>query len=349
MSAEAGKDKIIMEQEVDLLQYLAALLNAKYRILILAIVVSFSVFGASKLIDNQYTASAILAINISESPGGVKPGNYRSSDLLGLIEHDFVIDAAAENEIERLVARMSSSAFIDQFITENNLLQYIYEDYWDAPSNDWKDGFEPSKLEASSFFRKNMVDIFVDQVTGLLRLNVTTRDPELSADIANKYWKRFNQYAQNIESNELNRRRDYLEEKLATLTNLEMQRSIFRLIETQLATEALLYGREGYPLELIQEALPPLVKSYPGRKIWTLFAFVIVVLLAIIFVISKVIFENIAAALKSHPQLKTQINTDNKRKKKIDEVSIKDIIKENNKINTTQEDDGQDRLSDWVD
>lgn len=349
MSAEVGMGKAVMEQEVDLLQYLAALLNAKYRILMLAIFVSFSVFGASKLIDNRYTASAILAINISESPGGVKPGNYRSSDLLGLIEHDFVIDAAADNEIERLVARMSSSTFIDQFIIENNLLQYIYQEYWDSTLNDWKDGFKPSKLEASSFFRENMVDIFIDQVTGLLRLNVTTRDPELSADIANKYWKRFNQYAQNIESNELNRRRAYLEGKLATLTNLEMQRSIFRLIETQLATEALLYGREGYPLELIQEALPPLVKSYPGRKIWTILSFVIVVLLSVVFVISKVILENVITALKSRRQFKHSINTGSDQKEKIHEASVIDPEISASNIIENPEDNNKDKLSDWVD
>jgi hypothetical protein len=48
-----------------------------------------------------------------------------------------------------------------------------------------------------------------------------------------------------------------------------MHRSIYRLLEAQLAVESLIYARENYPLEMIQPATEPLFESYPPRKKWT--------------------------------------------------------------------------------
>jgi len=347
LKASASSD--LMDHEVDLMQYLSALLRAKYRILIIALVISSAVFGMSRLVHNLYTSSAILAININQNPGGVKPGQYRGSDLLGLIEHDFVMESAAENEIERLIARMTSTSFMSLFMKENNVVEYIYSDFWDAEENAWVDGFEPSEIEAITFFRKNMIDVFVDQVTGLLRINITTKNPVYSADLANKYWVRFNEYITEIESVEMERRRSYLEDKLDGLSNLEMQRSIFRLIETQLASEALLFGRDNYPLEEIQVAIPPLNKSYPNRKLWTVLAFVGTAILSIVFVLTSVVVKNIRVALEPYQQ-----TSDHKRKDasifaKLEDAEDASIQSKEQIQASVKSSDSTDELSEWID
>lgn len=346
---KATSSSDLMDHEVDLMQYLAALLRAKYRILIIALVISGAVFGMSRLVNNVYTSSVILAININQNPGGVKPGQYRGSDLLGLIEHDFVMESAAENEIERLIARMTSTSFMSLFMEENNVVEYIYSDFWDAEKNAWVDGFEPSEIEAITFFRKNMIDVFVDQVTGLLRINISTESPVYSADLANKYWVRFNEYITESESVEMERRRSYLEEKLDGLSNLEMQRSIFRLIETQLASEALLFSRDNYPLEEIQVAIPPLNKAYPNRKLWTVLAFVGTVILSVVFVLSTVLVKNIRVALQPYQQ--------NSEEKRNDALIVENLKGADDAPSHTQEriqssvrvNDPPDELTEWID
>jgi len=297
----------LMEHEVDLLQYLFALLNAKYRILMLAFMVSISVFAYSKLIDDLYTSAALLAVNINDAPGGVQKGNYRGSDVLGLIEHDFVIDATADNEIDRLVAKMTSTPFVDLFIRENYLEKYIFSEFWNSESEEWIPDFEPNLEEATAFFRQNMVNVSLDGTTGLLVITITSKNPVLSAELANKYWKRFNLYVRQNESAELLRRKDYLDGKLKETSNLELQRSIFRLIETQYAAEALLFGRDQYPLEEIQLALPPPVKSSPRRKVWAVLAFIGTAVVSVVFVLGMVVLRNIKKALKPYQIGQNQI------------------------------------------
>lgn len=298
--SDPSKAPLNLEQEVDLLQYLHALLAVKYRILIAAIIVAIGVFGLSKSINDIYSAAVVLAININENPGGVRQGDYRGSDVIGLIEHDFIIDSVADNEKDRLIARMTSSAFIELFISENSLMEYIFHDQWNHSKRKWNDGFEPSMLLAIQFFKQKMFAPYLDEGTGLLTIYVNTRSPELSATLANRFWKRFNDYFKGIELEELERRRAYLDQRLDEVNNLEMQRSIFRLKETQLAAEALLYGRTSYPLEEIETAAPPLNKSYPNRKVWAVLAFIGTLFLGITVVILRIIVVNLMLALKKY-------------------------------------------------
>jgi len=146
-----------LEQEADLLQYLNALLAVKYRIVILAIIIGFTTFGLSKLVDDIYTSGVVLAININENPGGVRQGDYRGSDVVGLIEHDFIIDSVAENEKDRLIARLSSSMFIGIFLEENDLYPYIFSDKWIPETGSWVDDFKPSKVLATKYFKEKIM------------------------------------------------------------------------------------------------------------------------------------------------------------------------------------------------
>lgn len=299
--AEAEKP-INLDQDVDLFEYLHALLAAKYRILLVAVVVAVSVFGFSKTIEDTFSAAATVAININSEPGGVAPKNYRAGDSLGLIEYDLLIDPAADNEIQRLLARMKSAAFSELFVVENGLLQYIYAEHWDAKEGDWREGFKPSMTDAVLYFRRKMRSVYLDQATKLLDIRFVTRDPALSADLANRFVTRFNKYIQEMEAEEVAERREFLEGRLNETSNLEIQRSIYRMLETQLATEALIFAKKAYPLEPIQPALSPQFKSAPKRKTWAILAFVGSAFAGIVIVLSWVMISKIRKALSAYGQ-----------------------------------------------
>lgn len=288
-----------VEEEVDLLEYLHAILCYKYRILLVAVFGAVMVFGISHLFDNIYISTAVVAVNIEENPGGVSPKDYRSSDALGLIEHDFIIEAHS-NERDRLMARMRSMKFSQLFINENHLQTYIFDKQWDKKNKTWLDDFSPDNREAALAFSSKIRGLETDDQTGLLRIHFKTRNPDLSAELANKFVLSFNQYIRDNELSVLKIRRDYLEQRLKEVENIELHKSIFRLLETQMAAESLLHARSEYPLEVIQPAFPAINKSSPQRKKWTALTFIGLVMLGIMFSIGSILLKKIRQGLKEY-------------------------------------------------
>jgi uncharacterized protein involved in exopolysaccharide biosynthesis len=283
-----------------LLKYMHMLLRYKYRIVIIAILGAGTVFGLSWLIDDRFSAEATVAINISETPGGVKPTDYRGANTMGVIEYDFIIDATQSNERERHLARMESFGFISSFILDQSLLQWLYPKDWNKAMKKWKEGFTPDMREAVKAFKSKALYIKVDKKTDLLDIRITAESPTRAAHLANEIVKAFNLYVHELDSVELKNRRIYLELRLSELQNTEVHRSIYRLLEAQLAVESLIFARDNYPLEMIQPATDPLFESYPPRKKWTAFTLIGLVILGFTVVIAMAMISALRRDLKAY-------------------------------------------------
>ena len=207
---------------------------------------------------------------------------------------------ADANELDRLLARMRSMKFSQQFIEQNKLLPYIFHNHWDPQQEAWKEGFKPDLREAGLTFMTRLRGVELDEASGLLRINFTTRDPQFSAALANAFVSQFNQFIRDAEARELEARRDYLTKRLKEVDNIELHKSIYRLMETQLAAESLLYARSEYPLELIQPAFPALYKTYPLRKKWAVMAMLATIMLGIMFAIGMVLLSKIKQAIAAY-------------------------------------------------
>jgi len=277
-----------------LIKYLHQLSRYKFRIAIAAILGAGSVFGLSWLIDDRFSSQATVAINISESPGGIKPNDYRGGNTIGVIEYDFIIDGTQNNERERHLARMESFDFISNFLMEQKLLPWLYGKDWDEERKAWKKGDAPDMREAVKEFKSRCLYIEVDKKTDLLNVRVTADTPKRAAHLANKFVRSFNHHVRSLDAEELKKRRVYLEHRLTEISNTEMHRSIYRLLEAQLAVESLIFARENYPLEIIQPATEPLFESYPPRKRWTAITLLGLILLGF----AAVVFNGIIFALR---------------------------------------------------
>ena len=262
-----------------LIALLNHLLRYKYRVLFLAVTISLMVFALSYLASSKYSATAIVAVNLADSRGGVSPGDYRSGDTLGVIEYDFLIKAAQENDRARMLTRMESFDFIKSFIEENALLPVLFSEMYDAETRSWLDD-EPDMRDAVSTFKEDYFSVYTDKKTDLLQVSFMTKDPEFSARLSNDIVGAFNAHIRAIELQQIHKQREYLESRLNVVRNAELQRSIFRLLETQLSLEALINARDNYPLEMIQPATVPLYKAYPARKKWAVLAFVLTIILS---------------------------------------------------------------------
>ncbi|MAZ66941.1 MAG: hypothetical protein CMF25_07505 [Kangiellaceae bacterium] len=252
-----------------LLKYIHRLLRYKFRVSVIAILGAGIVFGLSWLLEERFSAQVTVAINTSERPGGIKPTDYRGGNTIGVLEYDFIIDGAQTNERERHLARMGSFGFISMFLKEQDLLPWLYAKDWNAEQQTWNEGSEPDMREAVKKFKAKVLYFDIEKKTELLNIRMTVDQPEFAARLANKFVLSFNNYIRAIDAEELKTRRDYLEHRLSEVRNTQMHRSIYRLLEAQLAVESLIYARENYPLEMIQPATEPLFESYPPRKKWT--------------------------------------------------------------------------------
>ncbi|MFT5224900.1 MAG: hypothetical protein ACI8XX_000647 [Polaribacter sp.] len=283
-----------------LLKYMHQLLRYKYRIATLAIVGAGIVFGLSWLIDDRFSAEATIAINISEAPGGVQPKNYRGANTIGAIEYDFIIDGSQSNERDRHLARMESFGFISWFITQQNLLPWLYARDWDEGNKKWKEGTEPDMREAVKALKTKTLYISIDKKTDLINIRMTAGLPDRAAYLANEFVQAFNLYVRNLEAEELKNRRLYLERRLTEVSNTEIHRSIYRLLEAQLAVESLINARANYPLEMIQPATEPLFESHPNRKKWTAFALIGLVFIGIAGVFTIALVSGLRRDLKAY-------------------------------------------------
>ena len=293
-------DPLGIDSQIDLLEYLVEIYRRKYKIGAIALLASIIALGLSFLKDNIYLATAVVGINSNEKPGGVSPKDFRSTNAIGLLEYDFIIQAPALNEKERMLARMNSVRFSALFIKENNLIPYIYHKHWDEETKSWKKDFKPDEEEAITIFREQIRSVSLQEKTGLLHIYFKTRSPELSAKLANRFVKRFNEYVQENALREIAERREYLEGQLIVAKNVEIQRSIYRLLEAQLAAETFSHTGRDFPLEEIQPARPPAFKDSPKRLTQSALTFLGVTFLSITFIIGNILVKKIMTNLKKY-------------------------------------------------
>jgi hypothetical protein len=296
-----------IDQQIDLLEYLNALIKYKYTILIFATLAAILIFGLSLLIENKYTAHTLVAININEEPGGVEPDKRNSSYTLGLLENDFILDSTQSrtNETKRMLATLKSHAFVTTFIAEENLLPYIFKDNWDIAAETWKEDFTPD-LRWANFNFASIYSFERNEETGLLSIFITTNDPNLSATLANRIVDSFNRFTKAKQVKLIEERQAYLTKRLEEIDNIQLHRSIYRMIESQIGAESLIYARKDYPLEIIQPALPPLFKTSPKRKQYAVLTFIAFVVLGTMIAMGSVLLRKIKAGLNEYQEQTSQ-------------------------------------------
>lgn len=331
-----------IEQEIDLLEYVASVWQSKYRLVAVSVLMACVTLGVTLVMPSKYSASALVAYNSYDKPGGVAPKDYRGSDTVGLLERDMVIDTSPANEQDRILVRLRSFDFLKIFIEKHDLLKIIYSKSWDETNKTWiketpfidMENFtteikqilqiKPKKntiagdmswttdggfdiRSAVSLFNKEMLHIDPNEKTGLLSLTITTTDPDLSSNLVNSFVVDFKKYQREIVLNELAQRRKYLEDQLSRTQNLEFQRSIYRMLETQLSAEALINIRKNYPIEIIEPAVPPLVKSSPRRLLWSIIAFIATMFIGLMYIVGKEIWRKVSIELEKYDKQKRSV------------------------------------------
>ena len=284
--------------EVDLWPYVRALVN--WWKLIIAGAVLFAAVAAYLASTKPYMYESTARVSILElgDPGGVSPDDRRAPEMLTLVEHGFVMGTTRDNHEDVILARMRSRQFTMRFLDNHDAYPHFYPDMWDASEQRWADGFKPDRGEVFTRFRDEVRSINRDEETGIVTVSMTWPDAAVARDWANAYVTSFNSYMRERTMQEVSRKQAYLEQELRRSDVLEIQQSIYRLIEAQTAIAMLASGREEFVLEIIDPAALPYRSFNMSRKKRVVISGIAGLLLGTFSVLASVLISQVLRRLR---------------------------------------------------
>jgi uncharacterized protein involved in exopolysaccharide biosynthesis len=265
---------------------------ARRRLLIAATLVGGVIAAvASLFLQPSYRAVVLLAPpEKSSETGGLAALAGQFSGLADLAG----VNLGGNVDVDQSIALMTSRQFTEKFMLDQHVLQAMYPKLWDAAANRWKNEDsskaygsvvswitgklgtqEPANTrntEGPSLwlaFKKfdQLRKIVKDKKTSLIVLTLDWRDPVIAARWANALVSDLNQHARNRAIEEASRSVDYLNGELSNSHVLEMQQTIYKLIEREMRTKVAANVHTQYAFRVLDPAIPPEERESPKRTL----------------------------------------------------------------------------------
>jgi uncharacterized protein involved in exopolysaccharide biosynthesis len=216
--------------------------------------------GWSYLIEPEYQAQVTLSPVSGDSGGGGMLGEIAGSlGGLGSLVGGGLFNA---REREEAVQFLRSRYIVDRFVEMNNLMPVLFAERWDAANHKWKDESPPPTMgEAYRVFNERVRVVTDDRRNGLVTLAVRWRDRAQCERWANGLVALANAELRTRAINEANRNISYLNAELDRTQQVELQQTIYRIVESQLRTIMVAKGRVDYAFKVIDPAVVPDVRD----------------------------------------------------------------------------------------
>ena len=289
-----------IKQDIDLLNYIYAVFDAKWFIVFVAIITGgLSMLYALSLPETYQGVVRVDVIDISD-PGAVRPDSRQMQESIGMLEYDFLLRAKKENYVQKVLAHLRSKQFTRRFLDSYNIYRYIYPQEWDNAASTWKGAFLLDKGLAQKIFMKDLIHIVHAPETDIVAVKVIAKDPAIAAELSNLYVYAFNQYMREQALAKVDSKFRYLEETLDQTGATEIQQMLFRLMEAQTAVAMLASGRNEYILEVLDPAVSPYSRYSPNRKLICILGAAAGVLLSTSLVMALTVLGRLKNALANY-------------------------------------------------
>ena len=290
----------IAANEIDLLPFADALINARWWIVGATLLAA--AMTAAWAWSKPYMSESFIKVSVVdiEDPGGVAPDDRRASEVLTLVEHGFVMGTTHDNYNDVMRARLGSRKFVMRFLDEHNVYRYFHPEQWSEETGDWLPGFTPDRGAAFTRFRDEIRSISLDEETDIITIAMHWPDPAVARDWANSYVDSFNAFIRERTMNDVRRKQAFLEQELRRSDVVELQQSIYRLIEAQTAIAMLASAREEYALEIIDPAAIPYKSFNMSRKKKVVVGAIAGGLLATFAALAWVVLSQVLSTIKSY-------------------------------------------------
>jgi uncharacterized protein involved in exopolysaccharide biosynthesis len=239
------------------------------RKLILLVALAFAVLGATyALLATPYYRAQVTLLPVTNRPGqGIMGQLGALGGLAGLAG----INIEGGDKVEPM-AVLSSKDFARNFIESQNLLTVILDDKWDAKARKWKNPGprQPDIRDAVERFDKEIRKIGEDRKTGVIVVTIDWKDPALAAKWANIIAAQINAQMRQRAMDTAERSITYLRGELGATTEVALQQSISRLLESQMQNMMMARGNSEYAFRVIDSARVPKKRFTPKRSLITL-------------------------------------------------------------------------------
>ena len=187
-----------------------------------------------------------------------------------------------------------------------NILQREYEinkSVYDVSQGGWKfskdgESLEPSDLELYNIFLSKLI-INENSKEGVINIAFEWPNAFQAAKWINWLISDLNMLLREQERKQAERSIYYLKEQLHNTQLVDIQKSLFQLIESQLKIVMLANATEEYAFKVIDPATIPEIKSKPKRSITVVLGFLVGVIIGSFFLLIKNIFFKKKTILKS--------------------------------------------------
>lgn len=211
--------------------------------------------GAALLLPRSWRAEVLVA-PVSMEPES--PLSSLVSQYGGLANLAGLDLGQKDNSIASTVAMLRSRSFIEQFIKDEKLLPILYADRWDASAARWIDPSPdevPTLQDGYKQFSKKVFRVVEDKEDELFTIRVDWTDRVLAARWANMLVDRINNVARQRAIRNADRSVEYLEEEIKHAQTVQLQQSIYSLLQTQLNKRMLANTRPDFAFSVIDPAL----------------------------------------------------------------------------------------------
>lgn len=227
-----------------------------------------------------YHAEVLLAPVTDEETKGL---SALASQFSGLVSLAGVNIGGGKNAVEQTIATLRSRAFTEDFIKEEGLMPILFAGQWDAEKKTWKAKDPEDIPNAWDAYKKfNQIrKVQRDRNSGLVAVGIEWRDPRLAARWANRLVERINRHQQRDAIQEAEKSIAYLKQELVRTNVVEMQQTIYRLMEAQMKSITLANVRNEYAFRVIDPAVEPQEAIRPKRTIMIITSFIVSLLFAV--------------------------------------------------------------------
>lgn len=260
MSSTAG------EQQGDALsirELWNVLYGARALIITLTVVSTIVAIGVAYAMTPVYRAKALL-VPASDDPAAANAAGLATSPFGSFAALAGLNVNANGSRVNEAIAVLQAREFTERFIEENQLLPVLFEDDWDAERKAWKvdDPSEAPTLTDAFRVIDEIRTVSQDRRSGFVTLTVDWKDREVAARWATLLIDGVNRRMRERTIREAERSLEFLNKELQRASVLEIQQSIYRLMETQIKTIMLANVRDQYAFRIID---PPAVPDARDR------------------------------------------------------------------------------------
>jgi uncharacterized protein involved in exopolysaccharide biosynthesis len=267
--ASPSPQVVYREEPVNWREHWQVLVEQKKLIGIITAVSTILALLAAFLITPIYRAEVLLAPVTEEKTGALGALAGQFGDLAALTG---VSLGNSKDKSAEAIAALKSRSLATAFFKEANVLPVLFPREWDAEKKAWKDKDDaPTDWEAYEEFDEDIRFVSVDRKTGLVTLMIEWKDPIRAAQWANKFVNMANTRLRTEAVEDAEKSISYLEKQLRVSGEVEIQQSIYRLIEAQTKKRMVANTREEYAFKVIDPAVVPEKKVRPKRALIVLF------------------------------------------------------------------------------